>query len=150
MSKQNMGFDASKAISGKDGKVWWDDELVFEATSLSAKVTLTKVKVPMCGKRGTQEKVVGHEGTGSMTMTKIFSRTLKMLSDDIKKGITPSFNIMSEITDPNVSGEERVVLRGVIFNEIDLINWGSDKDVVTETLNFTFSDWEVLSTNDED
>lgn len=146
MNKAN--FDASRAINGTFGEMWLEGNLVRETTALKAEVGLEFQDVPMCGSLGKHQKVSGTSGTGSATMTKVNSRMAILISDMIKAGKTPTFTIVSKLADPDAYGAERVVLKGVQFNNLTLVDWQANT-IGTVTQNFTFTDWDYLDLIDE-
>lgn len=148
MSRTTMGFEAQKSINGKHSMIWLDGDLVFEATSCNAKVSQTTTPVDMCGKLAEQSKVTGYKGTFTITITKRYSRTLKLMSDHIKAGTTPEFTITSKVSDPNITGAETVTLTGAKILDLTLIDWKAGNATLNETLTGTFDGWDVEETID--
>lgn len=139
----NKGFDERNAINGTFGEMYLEGELVTETTALQAKAQMDFMNVPMCGNLMKHQKPSGITCTGSMTMTKINSRMVILISEAIKAGRTPSFTIISKLADPDALGAERVVLKNVQFSELTLADWAANKLVETNQ-NFTFTDWDFL------
>lgn len=94
-------------------------------------------------------KVTGIDNKGTLKLNKVTSYFIKKLSDSIKAGKTPTFVIQSNLADPDAIGAERVILRGVQFDELSLINWEAGK-LGEESYAFTFSDWEIKDVIDHD
>lgn len=136
-------FDERRAINGTYGEVDLEGELVSEATGLKADVQLDFMDVPMCGDLMKHQKVSGINGNGSLTMTKVNSRMIILISDMIKAGKTPSFTIISKLKDPDSFGAERVVLKNCQFSSLTLADW-ANKQIGTINQPFTFTDWEFL------
>ncbi len=141
---EKAGFNEVRAINGKFGRVRINDELIAEATGLTAKIALNYADVPMCGSLIKHQKVSGIEGTGSLEMTKIFSRVAILLSDTIKAGKTPVFEIESTLDDPDSFGAERVRIYGCKFSDFNLADWKESTNVISEIVNFTFTDWDFI------
>ena len=75
-------------ISSKEGKAYINingsNRELFEIVSLKAQLDLTVQSKRMMGHRMTQHKVIGAEGTGSMTMYFMNSDMLRLALDYIK------------------------------------------------------------------
>lgn len=135
-----MSLDTNKVMSGTFGSLWLDGEKIAEAYGLEARVEIQKEEVPVCGRYSTPEKFMGYKGSGTVKLRKVYSRMISKLSDAIKAGQLPTCEILSEVADPAAYGAERILLKGVSFNELVLANW-EVKQNINEELTFTFDDW---------
>lgn len=134
----------SQVISGTYGRAWLDGELVFETKALEASLEIQQEVVKQTGKLADGQKMLGYNGTGTLRVHHVFSRAINKLSASLKTGINPEFTIMSELSDPAAFGSERVLLKGVQFTTLPLINW--ELGVIGEKeMPFTFTDWEPVS-----
>lgn len=131
-------------ISSKEGKAWItiDGEVrfLFEISSLKAQIDLTVQARRMMGHRMTQHKVVGAEGTGSMTMYFMNSEVLKTAVKYIEGGKYSNISIQAVNEDPQSSvGKQTVMLSNVLFKTIPIttLDDQSDDPVTIET-DFTF------------
>lgn len=88
-------------------------------------------------------KVVGYTGKGSLKMHKVSSYMIKKLAPSIKQGKQVLVELVSKVADPDAIGTERVALHNVLFDSVDLINWGVGK-LGEEDYNFTFEDYDLL------
>lgn len=70
---------------------------------------------------------------------------IKLLLEDVKKGIMPDITIISAVKDPAALGNERVKLTGVSFDEITLADWEANK-LGEESYAFTFMNAEMIDT----
>lgn len=140
-----MAYNSQKTISGTEGEVWIDGEYISEVTALQAKVTLTKEEVKMCKARGKKYKVTGYEGKGTLKLNKVNSRMLIKFGDAIKAGHTITCTIISKLDDPDSDGTERIAIKDATFDELPLSDWEAKK-MVTESIPFTFSDYEIYDT----
>ena len=144
-------FNANKVFNGTNGKVYIGDTEMAEAISLEAKVTLDKQEVNSVGVSGKQYKVVGMEGKGTIKLNKVSSFFIKGMSDAIKQNKQPEDVTIHSYIGENDAGEdatgsqEEVVLKGVQFDELPLINWETKK-LGEESIGFTFTDYEVKGT----
>ncbi|WP_231159247.1 phage tail tube protein [Clostridium botulinum] len=130
-------------INGTFGECWIGGDLYGNTTKLQAKATLKKTAVPMCGALRPGQKVTGVEYKGSVKMHKTNSKLTKKIAMGIKSGQTPEFTIISKLQDPDSRGAERIALYGVVFDDVNLIDWEAGK-LGEETLNFTYLDFEYL------
>jgi hypothetical protein len=138
-------WKSDQVMSGTFGKVWWDGDLVFEAKACEASVEMQMEAVKQAGQMADGQKMVGHNGTGTLRLHKVFSRAKRKISNSVKNGINPEFTLVSELNDPAAFGAERVILKGVHFTTLPLINWELGA-LGEEELPFTFTDWETPST----
>ena len=134
----------SQVISGTYGKVWWDGELVFEAKGMEASIEFQMEAVKQAGQLADGQKMLGYSGTGTLRLHKVFSRAMRKLSTSVKQGINPEFTLVSELNDPAAFGAERVILKGVQFTTLPLVNWELGA-LGEQELPFAFTNWEPAS-----
>ena len=142
-------ISAKRVISGSKGKLYLDGEYVAGVISLSAKVTANKEDVYLDNTTMIDQKVISLKGTGSVELEKISSFMQKQIGEAMREGRDVRFTIRSELNDPDAYGAERVEIRNVSFDEVDLINWTKGKKT-TGTYPFTFSDWGFIDEIVED
>jgi len=136
-------YKASDVINGTWGEMWLNGDLMAETIALQAKVTLTKTAVNMCGTLVAGQKVTGMDLKGTMKINKVTSYMIRANSANIKAGKTSEYTIISNLADPQSMGAERIVLKGVMIDELTLIDWEGKKNL-EESIPFTFQDWELL------
>lgn len=138
-------------ISSKEGKAFitidGQNRELFEISSINAQLDLTIQAKPMLGHRMTQHKVVGAEGTGSMTMYFMNSDMLKMAIAYIKDGSIPDIKLQIKNEDAQSTvGKQDIILLGVLLSTIPVANLDdSSEDPITIDTDFTFDDIEGLS-----
>lgn len=135
-----LGTDA---ISGTFGEVWLEGDYVAEIQAAQAKVEISKTTVPRPRKQMGAHKTVAAEGKGSLTMTKVNSRMVKLIHDRLSTGKTLSFTAIIKLDDPDNAGAERVKLSGVQFDDLTYMDWKNGEVGTIETP-FTFDDVEPL------
>lgn len=138
-----MALQADRVINGTFGELWLDGDKVSECYGLEAKVELNKEEVDVCGKLGTDTKMMGYKGTGSVKLHKVNSRMMIKLSEQIKNGINPRLQILSALKDPAAYGAERILIKDAAFDDLTLAGW-EVKQKGTIECPFTFTDWELL------
>lgn len=134
-----------RIISGTHGELWLDGDKVSECYGLVARVEFNKEDVELCGKMGTDTKLMGYKGTGSVKLHKMNSRMINKLSSQVKSGINPRFQILSALKDPAAFGAERILIKDAAFDDLTLADWEA-KVKGTVECPFTFTDWEPLDT----
>lgn len=136
-------YTADQVINGTWGEMWLDGNKMAETSALQAKVTLKKTAINMCGTLVDGQKVTGMELKGTVKIHKVTSAMIKANSDAIRSGKTPEHTIVSNLADPQSLGSERIVLKGVMFDELTLVDWEAKKNG-EESIPFTFQDWDLL------
>lgn len=137
-------------ISSKEGKAFitinGQNRELFEISSIKAQLDMSVQARPMLGHRMTQHKVVGAEGTGSMTMYFMNSDMLKLAINYIKNGTLADIKLQIRNEDSQSTvGKQEIVLLGVILNTIPVTNLDdSSDDPITIDTDFTFDDIEGL------
>lgn len=135
--------EAKRIINGTWGEVWLDQDKVAECTGLQGKMNFKKEDVVRCGAMGSDKKVVGWDGTGSLKMNKVNSRLAKKVLKSVMAGKDVRFTIISKLADPDSYGVERAVLKGVNFDDLTIADWAAGS-LGTIEAPFTFSDIEYL------
>ena len=124
-------------------EVWINDELVDEIKAFQAKYEFDKEEVNIAGDMFTHYKVIGYNGSGSMTLNKTNSRMIKMLIEYVKEGLEPEITIVGKLADPGNEGSERISLSEVSFDDLTLFDF-EVKALGEVECPFTFTEWSVL------
>lgn len=141
----------SDTISSKEGKAYitinGQNRELFEISSLTAQLELNVQARQMLGHRMVQHKVIGAEGTGSMTMYFMNSDMLKLAIQYIKNGSYGGLKLQIKNEDAQSTiGKQEVVLLGVLLNTIPVATLDDQSDdPITIDTDFTFDDIEGLS-----
>lgn len=136
---------AKRVINGTHGECWLDGDKMSECKGLDAKVEFIKEEIPVCGKLGTDTKILGYKGTGSVKLYKVNSRMIIKLSDAIKNGEEPRFQLLSALKDPAAFGSERVLVKDASFDDLTLAQWEAAVKGEIDAP-FTFTDWDPIDT----
>ena len=134
---------ANEVINGTWGEVWINDELVDEIKAFQAKYEFDKEEVNIAGDMFTHYKVIGYNGSGSMTLNKTNSRMIKMLIEYVKEGLEPEITIVGKLADPGNEGSERISLSEVSFDDLTLFDF-EVKTLGEVECPFTFTECSVL------
>jgi hypothetical protein len=138
-------------ISSKEGKAFITingiNRELFEISSLKAQLELIVQARRMMGHRMTQHKVVGAEGTGSMTMYFMNSDMLRLAIAYIKEGKYGGLKLQVKNEDAQSTiGAQEVVLLNVLLKTIPVaVIDDQSEDPITIDTDFTFDDLEGLS-----
>ncbi len=138
-------------ISSKEGKAFitinGEVRDLFEISSLKAQIDLTVQARRMLGHRMTQHKVVGAEGTGSMTMYFMNSDMLKLALTYLKGGDFGDITIRVLNEDPQSTiGKQEVTLSNVLLKTIPVSTLDDQSDdPITIDTDFTFDSMDSLS-----
>lgn len=141
----------SDTISSKEGKAYITidgrNRELFEISSLNAQLELNVQSRQMLGHRMVQHKVIGAEGTGSMTMYFMNSDMLRLAIQYIKEGKYGGLKLQIKNEDAQSTiGKQEVVLLGVLLNTIPVATLDDQSDdPITIDTDFTFDDIEGLS-----
>lgn len=137
------GMQDNQVILGSWGQVWVDGELLSEAKSFRAEISINYEDVSMCRSLMAGKKVTGLSGEGELSLHHVDSFLVKKIAGDIKKGLVPDITIVSDIADPNAAGGERIAVKHVKFEKITLADWERG-NLGERSYSFTFSDWEII------
>lgn len=135
------------AISGKEGTVYCIlGDRRIEALNIrkfQATVNLEKTDVKAIGRRNTGQKVIGWNGTG--TMSYYFNQDfLREITEDyVKNGISHYFE--AEVVNDDKSsaaGRKMTVVKGINIDSIDIALLDADSETLQEDVPFTFEDYD--------
>lgn len=129
---QAVKFRGNRRWSGSWGKVWLDNELLFEISKFEAKVTADREDVLIGISK--DSKIVSLTGEVSFTIKSVVNRNINKYLEDWKAGKDPRGTISALIEDPDaVDGQkERITIDNVWFNDLNLLNFEKGKVVEKE------------------
>lgn len=121
-------------------------EELFYGKSLEATCEIQKTEVKTLGKRGSQHKPNGWNGTGSLTIYYATSTFRKMAIDYMKKGVPIYFDLTVINNDPGSSiGPQTTLLKNCTLDSVLLAKFDVEAEVLDESMDFTFDDAELLN-----
>ena len=136
------GIPGNRVIAGTWGTLWVNDEPWAELKGGQAKFTYTKADVQLCGQMAVDTKVTNVKGTGSITVSHVFTRN-NTRADQLINGIDQRAKIVMKLADPDSYGAERVALYNVSFDDETIMDFQSG-NVVEKTYPFTYTQREWL------
>lgn len=121
-------------------------EELFYGKSLEATCEIQKTEVKTLGKRGSQHKPNGWNGTGSLTIYYATSTFRKMAIDYMKNGIPVYFDLTVINNDPaSTIGPQTTLLKDCTLDSVLLAKFDVDSEVLDESMDFTFDDADLLN-----
>ena len=140
-----MPLPKKSIFIGTNGNVWLNGQLLANIQKIEAKITYDLEDVTVIGDYATHHLFTGWNGEGTLSMYKIDSSVLKIVSDMAKTGVEPEITIISKLTNKNTKKTERIALKGVVLSEINLVNFEA-QGTLMELVPFTFDDYDVFET----
>lgn len=136
--KEDILYRGRRRWNGNHGRVYWDNELVFEISKFEAKITSEREDV-IIG-ISVDSKQTNLKGEGTITIKPVINRNLQRLLEEYKAGHDPRSTIVAVIDDPDaVDGqEERISFGNVWFNELPVMMFEKGK-VVEKEIPFGFT-----------
>ena len=147
-------LQAEDAVNGREGVATAviDGKVVelMELANINVTITKNKTQFKAMGTRNTQNKTTGWEGTGSMTVRYISSRWAKMMHNYAKTGKDTYFTIVVTNNDPgSAAGKQVIQILGCNLDGLDLAKLDIDAEVLEQDVNFTFNDFNLLTSFNE-
>ena len=138
-------FSAEQVINGTWGEVWYDGEYLGELISCKAEVGYKKQAVTQVKKMADGQKIVGLEPKGEIKFHHVNSMVLKKEQEAVKAGKTPTHTIISNVSDPDAVGSERMAYYNCVLDKMVLADFESGK-LGERSYAFTFDRWDALET----
>lgn len=143
----DVQYRGRRRWNGSHGKVWWDNELLFEIEKFEVNVEPQREDV-LIG-NSVDSKIVSLKGSGSITIKSVINRNLNKFLEDWKAGHDPRTTLVGLLEDPDMidAQKERVSLDNVWFNKLDLMSFEKGKVVEKEyPFGFTPEDARFIET----
>jgi hypothetical protein len=136
-------MDSKRIINGTFGTLWVDNEPWLDVESFEAIVNIDYEDVNMAGSPATYKKQIGWNGTGSLTVKKIYSRITAKLAAGVKTGQAPRMKLVGKLADPDAFGSERIALYDVTMDSFTIMKF-EQKTPMSEEVSFAFSDYDPI------
>lgn len=144
---EDVTYRGRRRWNGSHGKVWWDNELLFEIQKYECKVTANREDV-LIG-NSVDSKIVSLKGEGTITIKSVVNRNINAYLEAWKSGKDPRATLVALVEDPDaVDGQkERCSVDNVWFNELSIMNFEKGKVVEKEfPFGFTPEDASFMET----
>lgn len=123
-----------------DGKV----ETLLHVKKIEAKIEKNKEALPIAGSMWEHSKTKNMKGTGNMNVY-YMSPLFRKIAKKLKKGIDLEFTLIVTNDDENSSvGRQTIAIYGCNLDSIPLAVFDVDSAALEETVDFTFTDFDVL------
>ncbi|RHA11748.1 terminase [Megasphaera sp. AM44-1BH] len=128
----DVQYRGCRRWNGSHGKVWWDNELLFEIEKFEVNVEPQREDV-LIG-NSVDSKIVSLKGTGTITIKSVINRNLNKFLEEWKAGHDPRTTLVGLLEDPDMidAQKERVSIDNVWFNKLDLMSFEKGKVVEKE------------------
>nr|DAU67951.1 MAG TPA: tail tube protein [Caudoviricetes sp.] len=143
----DVQYRGRRRWNGSHGKVWWDNELLFEIEKFEVNVDPQREDV-LIG-NSVDSKIVSLKGTGTITIKSVINRNLNKFLEEWKAGHDPRTTLVGLLEDPDMidAQKERVSIDNVWFNKLDLMSFEKGKVVEKEyPFGFTPEDARFIET----
>lgn len=129
---EDTTYRGNRRWSGNWGRVWIDNDLVFELNAFELKVVADRDDVIIGQSK--DSKIVSLTGEGSMTIKKVFNRGFKDMLEKWEAGNDVRVALVGSLKDPDMlnEGEERIEVSNLWFNELDIMHFTKGEVVETE------------------
>lgn len=134
---------AKQVINGTWGEAWIDGSQLASIEALEAIIEFEHEDINQPRKLSTGKKMVGWEGSGTLSFKHINSQFIILMRDDLKEGKQTEVDIITKLDDPDALGAERMHFKNVTFEDLPLANWEAKSPGELE-VSFFFDDWEPL------
>jgi len=144
---QDTTYRGNRRWSGNWGRVWLDNNLLFELTAFEAKINEDRDDVIVGQSK--DSKIVSLTGEGTITVKRVLDSGISLYWESIKAGHDMRFTIVGAIQDPDMvrGQEQRIQIENVWLNEVDVMHFTKGEVVETEIpFGFTPEDVNFLST----
>lgn len=117
----------------------------MQAINLEATIEKNKTEVPILGQTGKGNKAAGWAGSGSMEAHYNQSVFRSQIANYIKNGTDVYFDIKVINEDPTSdAGRQIIWLKNCNMDNVIAAAFDSDGEYLTESMDFTFDDYEVV------
>ncbi len=145
-----MAFLKSRdAISGQEGRAYMTIggrvEELMGVKNIEATIEKSKAEMKVVGKRGTQHKANGWNGTGSMTIYYFTTKFRQMMLDYVRTGKDLYFDLQIINEDPTSTvGKQTIMLKNVNLDGVIMAKLDSEAEMLDEEISFTFDDVAIM------
>lgn len=138
----------NKIIRGTNGRLWMNDKLLANVKSFECKLKLNYEDIDENGNPIQQRRYTGASIEGTMVLHKVDSYVLKLMKDAVLSMDMPDINMVAKVSDPSVTGMERVKLSNVTFDEVGMASFENAK-VGEESIPFRAGGYVLTDTIDD-
>lgn len=126
-----MGFNTNETLNGTDGKLWINDTLCASIKSFTLKQKNVFETIDKAGQLTTSRRLVGIELTGTISKFKI-DNSITGIMKEYADGNAPEIKLIGLLENKTTGLMQRAIIKGVTFDELDLINFEQKKVIVED------------------
>lgn len=134
-----MTFNTNETLNGTDGKLWINDTPCATIKSFILKQKNVYEDIDKSEQLTKSRRLVGVELSGTISKFKV-DNTIVGLMKEYKDSNAPEIKLIGFIENKTTGLMQRAVIKGVTFDEMDLINF-EQKKVVTEEIPYECEDY---------
>jgi hypothetical protein len=137
-------YSEQNTISAREGRLYLDGEELVNSIKFTISIKKKKVEAPILGKRIIGERTIGLEQPkGTITEYKATPRWLDMMTKYKDTGEEVYFTLMGVLDDASAKrGTERIIVKECSIDELELMMFDSEGDIVKNEIPFSYSDYE--------
>ena len=139
----NEVLDPRLVRNGTFGTGWVDGEQMYECYGLQIKVNKNKESVNRCRTLAEGKKMTGYSITGTIAIHNATSRMIELEANALHEGKDLRHTVISLLDDPDNPKPQRIVVKGVSFDDLTLADWEAAKLGSIEAP-FTAEDFEII------
>ena len=126
-----MGFNTNETLNGTDGKLWINDTLCASIKSFTLKQKNVFESIDKAGQLTTSRRLVGVELTGTISKFKI-DNSIAGIMKEYADGNAPEIKLIGLLENKTTGLMQRAIIKGVTFDELDIINFEQKKVIVED------------------
>lgn len=126
-----MGFNTNETLNGTDGKLWINDTLCASIKSFTLKQKNVFETIDKAGQLTTSRRLVGIELTGTISKFKI-DNSIAGIMKEYADGNAPEIKLIGLLENKTTGLMQRAIIKGVTFDELDIINFEQKKVIVED------------------
>ena len=138
-----MDIGTNKFLTGSNGYLWFDGELMANLKKVDIKVEGVFDDVIVAGDYATYPQYKGYKVSGSVTLAKVNTAVQAKYAAAYKTGVMPDLKIISKLTDVNTGGSERAAVTGAVLTTFPLMGFEA-QGLIDEEFPVSASGYEIL------
>ena len=129
--KEDIQYRGNRRWSGNYGRIWLNGDLIFELVSFELKVVADRDDVIIGQSK--DSKITSLTGEGEIVIKKVFNRGFRSMLEKWKAGKDVRLDLVGSLKDPDMlhSGEERIEVSNLWFNELEIMKFAKGEVVET-------------------
>lgn len=131
-------FNEDCVVRGRFFTLWIDGDIFAEVKAIDTTSELKGEAVPIAGRLGEGQRIVGSTGTGSLTFWKTYNGFNQKINDSIKEHKPFKFDLTGQSNDPELDGYERVTIQNCKMMKFKPVQGDITKNLLENTYDFSY------------